>query len=205
MVSSSELSLCTYVPSVKGRSRQIGSRVHDNGTVTPELHFYDTELPIMLTLDDSGNMSIGMSNDPSGELPLGRYNFFEAWPSNSKRMLGFEDNVIPVYGEKGTILGTITPDGVFTLFQYDNYAMGEEANVESIIQMNQLPTPGDFDGDGDVDLADYAVFADCMAGPGAAPSPASVTAQQCLGTFDFDIDLDVDLEDFASFNLGFAQ
>ena len=33
--------------------------------------------------------------------------------------------------------------------------------------------PGDFDGDGDSDLDDYAWFAACLAGPGVSPNPAS--------------------------------
>jgi len=63
------------------------------------------------------------------------------------------------------------------------------------------PVPGDFDDDGDVDLDDYTVFADCLAGPGATPAPTDpqVTVQECLDVFDSDRDDDVDLADFASF------
>ena len=66
-------------------------------------------------------------------------------------------------------------------------------------------TPGDADGDGDVDLADHAVFYDCMAGPDAAPTPEPpITLELCLNAFDFDVDLDVDLYDAAAFNLSFG-
>jgi hypothetical protein len=60
---------------------------------------------------------------------------------------------------------------------------------------------GDFDGDRDVDLDDYAVFADCMAGPDMPPSPTlpDVTDQDCLDAFDFLLDGDVDLDDFMKF------
>jgi len=65
----------------------------------------------------------------------------------------------------------------------------------------------DFDGDDDVDLADFARlqrnwfsggldlagFTGCMAGPGATPNPA----ESCLQSFDLDGDDDVDLADFA--------
>ena len=51
---------------------------------------------------------------------------------------------------------------------------------------------GNYNGDGTVDLADYADFPGCMAGPGGG-----------LGTgcevFDFDSDADVDAFDFAAF------
>ena len=57
---------------------------------------------------------------------------------------------------------------------------------------------GDFDADGDVDLDDYLVFEDCLAGPATAPAPVQpgVTADDCLAVFDFDTDDDVDLADF---------
>ncbi len=62
--------------------------------------------------------------------------------------------------------------------------------------------PGDFDADGDVDLADYAGFADCMSDPGEAPSPTPpTTAQECLEAFDIDADADVDLRDFAGIRM----
>jgi len=62
---------------------------------------------------------------------------------------------------------------------------------------------GDYDRDGDVDVADHAVFYDCMDGPGAAPTPTlpGVTAQSCRDAFDFDGDTDVDLGDYRDFGL----
>ncbi len=63
---------------------------------------------------------------------------------------------------------------------------------------------GDVDGDGDVDLDDYAVFSECMAGPDASPAPSSpaVSATDCVWAFDSDADADVDLHDLTEF-LGF--
>ena len=51
--------------------------------------------------------------------------------------------------------------------------------------------PGDVDGDGDVDLRDHAMRADCFTGPGVSRGPACEFA-------DFDGDGDVDLVDVAS-------
>jgi hypothetical protein len=52
--------------------------------------------------------------------------------------------------------------------------------------------PGDWDGDGDVDLQDYAEFAGCLVGPSLAPSaPCNV--------FDFDADSDIDAADYGAF------
>lgn len=57
--------------------------------------------------------------------------------------------------------------------------------------------PGDSDADGDVDLADYANFADCLTGPDGGILP------DC-DVFNFDFDNDVDLEDFETFQSIFA-
>lgn len=67
------------------------------------------------------------------------------------------------------------------------------------------PLPGDFDNDGDIDIADYAELADCLSGPDTTPSPTPpTTVQQCLSVFDFDADEDIDLQDAASFTNAFT-
>jgi hypothetical protein len=53
--------------------------------------------------------------------------------------------------------------------------------------------PGDFDADGDVDVADFATFASCFGGSGRAATPVCA---RC----DLDTDADVDLADFAAFS-----
>ena len=60
--------------------------------------------------------------------------------------------------------------------------------------------PGDADGDGDADLADFALFTDCLAGPGVSPAPTAsgMTVTDCLYTFDRDGDEDVDLTDLSA-------
>jgi hypothetical protein len=65
---------------------------------------------------------------------------------------------------------------------------------------------GDFDGDGDVDLDDYAGFADCLSGPDVTPSPTlpGVTVQGCLDAFDWEQDGDVDLANFREFAVIFG-
>ena len=52
--------------------------------------------------------------------------------------------------------------------------------------------PGDCDGDGDLDWADYVCLADCLTGPGGG------VLSGC-GTFDAELDSDVDLSDFSRF------
>ena len=55
----------------------------------------------------------------------------------------------------------------------------------------------DLNHDGQVDLADFDIFADCMAGPDVISEPA------CTGA-DFDVDNDVDLGDFGIFQRAFG-
>ncbi|MCP4592888.1 MAG: hypothetical protein GY842_19300 [bacterium] len=58
---------------------------------------------------------------------------------------------------------------------------------------------GDANCDDAVDLNDYSVFTDCLAGPDALLAPVLTDEKTCLTTFDFDDDLDVDLNDFSEF------
>ncbi|UCG16943.1 MAG: FG-GAP repeat protein, partial [Phycisphaerales bacterium] len=62
---------------------------------------------------------------------------------------------------------------------------------------------GDVDGDGDVDLGDYTLFADCIAGPGVDVAPIGCAQEQFRLT-DFDRDTDVDVADFATFQEAFT-
>jgi len=79
------------------------------------------------------------------------------------------------------------------------------ADAVRFAYVTRLYIPGDFDGDGDVDLADYAFLADCLAGPGVPPAPTPPTAvEECLSAFDFGADNDVDAQDFAEFQAVFT-
>jgi len=60
------------------------------------------------------------------------------------------------------------------------------------------PLPGDLDGSGIVDLADYAVFQSCFTGPGGGP-----VGDDCAPA-DADLDDDIDLIDFGAFQRAFA-
>ena len=57
---------------------------------------------------------------------------------------------------------------------------------------------GDADGDGDVDLADYAAMVPCLSGPYQANGFIAPSAA-CRSAFDGDADTDVDLRDWGTF------
>ncbi len=63
---------------------------------------------------------------------------------------------------------------------------------------DECPIPGDFDGDHDVDLFDYAGMVECFSGPGADELP-----EPCE-PLDFDGDGDVDLIDFWAYQAAFT-
>ncbi len=64
----------------------------------------------------------------------------------------------------------------------------------------------DGDDDGDIDLGDFASFADCYGGPGADPDPTPpMIPPTCIRLFDFDQDYDVDMSDFARLQVKISQ
>ncbi|HRX84466.1 MAG TPA: S8 family serine peptidase [Phycisphaerae bacterium] len=117
----------------------------------------------------------------------------------------FSDSLTPAPGAEASMVGNVGTMGLshnggayhasFWAFPFEAIpTAGERAAL-----MNELvtwcgaqpPLPGDFDGDGDLDDADFAHWADCMTGPAGGP-----TYNPCAA-FDFDGDTDVDLVDFS--------
>jgi hypothetical protein len=95
---------------------------------------------------------------------------------------------------------TKTTDGVFelcgTIGQPDAGTLTAGSFTLSGGLRVRLATP-DIDGDGDVDLDDFAEFAPCQAGPdGSLP--------EGCGSRDLDGDADVDLKDFSNFQKSFT-
>lgn len=111
-----------------------------------------------------------------------------------------DDNARPRAGSPAINSGNngAVPGGIVT--DLDGRARIIGAAVDRGAYEFTTPAKGDFDGDGAIDLGDYAPFAACLNRPGAAPMPPpQYTAQDCRDAFDFNADGDVDLQDFAGF------
>jgi hypothetical protein len=118
-----------------------------------------------------------------------------------------EDNFVYHGFEPEPPTFTETAQSVISLhFRHDMKPIGfapipteGEVGVDNVqlISGNDKPTPGDSDGNGDVDLVDFAEFQLCFTGP------SGTVAKDCA-VMDFDDDGDVDLADFGSFQLAFT-
>lgn len=85
------------------------------------------------------------------------------------------------------------PPGAF-LVDFQDGPAGDGATIVVVAAC------GDFDGDGDVDLTDFAVFAQCFGGPNLPPPGTCPSGADA----DCDDDGDVDLSDFSIFAQNFT-
>ncbi len=72
-----------------------------------------------------------------------------------------------------------------------------------LAQTGGAGVPGDLDGDGDVDLLDFASFTICVGGPDVTTPPPGCNTQT-FADADLDGDGDVDLVDFSTFSAHFG-
>jgi hypothetical protein len=117
-------------------------------------------------------------------------------------MTDFVEHTPVILNQPGMALGQITSFGEDACGEL--YVCAHFDQVFRIVGDDPGATcrsmPGDFDGDGDVDLADFAAFSQCFGGANVPPAgicPPGVSA-------DLDGDTDVDLADFAVFSQNFT-
>ncbi len=128
---------------------------------------------------------------------------------------GDYSDAVAVYYEGGPAYGF--PDGnggqVFAAGARDGWSLAllgspMDAQLVGLVTRNIIQhmldsppasLPGDFDGDGDVDLQDYGECCDCITGPRFAPCAPALYADPDCAVFDFDGDGKVSLIDFAGF------
>ena len=95
----------------------------------------------------------------------------------------------------------LAPGDYTVEYCWQDYETGQQ---QCYLEDITVPGPGgDLDGDGDVDLADFATFALCYAGAGVtAPPPGCAPAW--FDAADLDQDHDTDLADFATFAMNYG-
>jgi aminopeptidase N len=109
------------------------------------------------------------------------------------------DNVIAV--DSGQSLdGEITDPADRASLPSGEGTPGGSAVIQFVVIQS---TPGDMDGDGDVDLNDFATFALCFHGAAVTTPPGGCTPVEFAGA-DLDDDGDVDLGDFSTFALDYT-
>ncbi|MFQ5491843.1 MAG: FG-GAP repeat domain-containing protein [Phycisphaerae bacterium] len=77
----------------------------------------------------------------------------------------------------------------------------EDCNTNGVPDECELLAPGDLDGNGVINSADYPLFNSCLTGPGAGPAsvPPLYACIPCCQRADLDLDGDADMEDYALF------
>ena len=91
-------------------------------------------------------------------------------------------------------IGVMDPDLAYGETYYPEFYRASDLAVFDALGWDRVaPASPDLDGDGDVDLDDFALLAECLAGPDTPPTCAPGV------NGDFDADGDCDLADFAAF------
>ncbi len=124
------------------------------------------------------------------------------WSNNIKRAFVYKDGAMV---DLNTLIpsdagGTVTvPTGINDSGKILTPLGGETVILTPIIT-------ADSDDDGDLDIFDFAAFADCNGGPRSDPDPTlPMLSPNCIRLFDFDLDYDIDMADFVRFQIKISQ
>jgi len=165
-----------------GPTRLISPTINLENTIAPELRYArwftcDDDLP---PAEDFLAVEISNDNGASWVL-IESVSHTEGWV---ERTVEIADYITLTAQVKVRFSATDNPSNSIT-----------EAGIDDIEiwGLPDIALPGDYDGSGVVDLADFVYFPDCMTGPDAGPA-----TPECE-VFYFDPDNDVDVEDFAAF------
>lgn len=160
------------------------SPTNDNGTIAP-----------------TAALS-AMPYTPEESLAATRH-FYDTYGSSLFGFAGFYDAFNP--DENWFAPGYIAIDQGPVAPMIENYRSGlcwrmfmSNPEIRPMLTTIGMYFEADFDTDGDIDTGDYAVWADCVGGPGAAAAPAGCLASDFADS-DLDNDGDVDLNDAAIF------
>lgn len=202
------------VTSGPGEDIYIDASVADAVTIRWKAHTYTDSYPVnfAVTLHASGYIdchygpgnapitpTVGVSDGDGVHYTLASYNNAADLGSADSIRLKIPDQLSPglTMSASGELSGTPQQAGAYlpVIRITDSLNRTDQAAIALLI----ATIPGDFDGDGDIDLQDLLVFTDCLNGPVAAPpqvGPPPATAE-CLSAFDFDGSATVDLLDYA--------
>ncbi len=165
------------------------SPTYDNGTITPT-----AAISAMPYAPDESLATLRHFCDVYGGQLWGPYGFYDAF---NLEVNWFAPGYVAI--DEGTIVPMI-----------ENYRTGlcwrlfmANPEIRPMMTAIDMYFDVDFEYDGDIDAADFAVFANCLAGPDVTTVPEGCTPAQFQGA-DLDNDSDVDLRDAAIFQELFA-
>lgn len=168
--------------------------LHESGAI--DFHYGPGNTPITPT--------VGISDGDGSHYTIASYSGAAALTGVNSIRLKKPDQLSPglSLNANGELFGVPEEVGSYlpTIRVTDSLGRSDEASIALNVVST---TPGDFDGDGDLDGADFLVFTQCLAGPLADPPAdgAPPSASACLSAFDFDGNTRVDLIDFGGLQL----